>query len=150
MVINPIVGVYIPITWIPIKGGMTIPNIATFDHGTYVWTPTPPSNSGKWKFKGTPCKLRNLNVSWYLNHSGTCKSFTCTFFWIEQVLEELNFGLRKNTLHSLSSAKGWGTPLEWTQGNCESLRESPETGSPGLFMSQTSFEFKEIGSRFIP
>ena len=33
--INPIVGVYIPIIRIPIKGGMTIPNIATFDHGTY-------------------------------------------------------------------------------------------------------------------
>ena len=31
MVINPIVGVYIPIIRIPIKGGMTIPNIATFD-----------------------------------------------------------------------------------------------------------------------
>ena len=35
MVINPIVGVYIPIIRIPIKGWMTIPNIATFDHGTY-------------------------------------------------------------------------------------------------------------------
>ena len=35
MVINPIGGVYIPIIRIPIKGGMTIPNIATFDHGTY-------------------------------------------------------------------------------------------------------------------
>ena len=35
MVINPIVGVYIPIIRIPIKGGMTIPNIATFDHSTY-------------------------------------------------------------------------------------------------------------------
>ena len=34
MVINPIVGVYIPIARIPIKGGMTIPYIATFDHGT--------------------------------------------------------------------------------------------------------------------
>ncbi len=42
MVINPIVGVYIPIIYniyiymdirIPIKGGMTIRNIATFDHG---------------------------------------------------------------------------------------------------------------------
>ena len=33
--INPIVGVYIPIIRIPIKGGMTIPNIATFDHGTH-------------------------------------------------------------------------------------------------------------------
>ena len=32
--INPIVGVYIPIIRIPIKGGMTIPNIATLDHGT--------------------------------------------------------------------------------------------------------------------
>ena len=31
---NPMVGVYIPIIRIPIKGGMTIPNIATFDHGT--------------------------------------------------------------------------------------------------------------------
>ena len=40
MVINPIVGVYIPIMRIPIKGGMTIPNIATFDHGTYIWNPT--------------------------------------------------------------------------------------------------------------
>ena len=36
MVINPIIGFYIPIMRIPIKGGMTIPNIATFDHGTYV------------------------------------------------------------------------------------------------------------------
>ena len=35
MVINPIVGVYIPIIRIPNKGGMTIPNIATFDHGTH-------------------------------------------------------------------------------------------------------------------
>ena len=35
MVINPIVGVYIPIIRIPIKGGMTISNIVTFDHGTY-------------------------------------------------------------------------------------------------------------------
>ena len=35
MVISPIVGVYIPIIRIPIKGGMTITNIATFDHGTY-------------------------------------------------------------------------------------------------------------------
>ena len=32
--INPIVGVYIHIIRIPIKGGMTIPNLATFDHGT--------------------------------------------------------------------------------------------------------------------
>ena len=37
MVINPIVGVYIPIIRIPIKGWMTIPNIATFDHGTYMF-----------------------------------------------------------------------------------------------------------------
>ena len=31
-----IVGVYIPIIRIPTKGGMTIPNIGTFDHGTDV------------------------------------------------------------------------------------------------------------------
>ena len=35
MVINPIVGVYIPTVRIPIKRGMTIPNMATFDHGTH-------------------------------------------------------------------------------------------------------------------
>ena len=35
MVINPIVGVYIPIIRIPIKGGMTIPNIRSLDPGTY-------------------------------------------------------------------------------------------------------------------
>ena len=36
MVINPIVGVYISIIRIPIKGGRSpIPNIATFDHGTF-------------------------------------------------------------------------------------------------------------------
>ena len=35
MVINPIVVVFIPIIRIPITGGMTIPNIATFDHGTH-------------------------------------------------------------------------------------------------------------------
>ena len=33
--LNPIIGFYIPIIRIPIKSGMTIPNIATFDHGTY-------------------------------------------------------------------------------------------------------------------
>ena len=38
MVINPIVGVYIPVIRIPIKGGRSpIPNIATFDHGTCVF-----------------------------------------------------------------------------------------------------------------
>ena len=37
MVINLIIGAYIPIIRIPIKGGMTIPNIATFDHGTHVF-----------------------------------------------------------------------------------------------------------------
>ncbi len=39
--INPIVAVYIPIIRIPIKGGMTIPNTRSFDHGTYsdgCWT----------------------------------------------------------------------------------------------------------------
>ena len=42
MGINPIVGVYIPIIRIPIKGGMTIRNIATFDHGTYIYIYTWP------------------------------------------------------------------------------------------------------------
>ena len=35
MVINLIVGVYIPIIRIPIKGGMTIPNIRSLDCGTF-------------------------------------------------------------------------------------------------------------------
>ena len=35
MVINPIVGVYIPIIRIPIKGEMAIPNIGSLDPGTY-------------------------------------------------------------------------------------------------------------------
>ena len=35
MVINLIVGVYVPIIRIPIKGGMTIPNIRSLDPGTY-------------------------------------------------------------------------------------------------------------------
>ena len=35
MVINPIVGVYIPIITIPIKGEMTIPNIGSLDPGTH-------------------------------------------------------------------------------------------------------------------
>ena len=39
MVINPIVGVYIPIIRIPIKGGMTLLNIEIFDHGTFVEMP---------------------------------------------------------------------------------------------------------------
>ena len=36
MVINPIVGVNIPIIRIPIKGGMTIPNTMSLDPGTYI------------------------------------------------------------------------------------------------------------------
>ena len=36
MVINPIVGVYIPIIRIPIKGWMTIPNTRSLDPGTYL------------------------------------------------------------------------------------------------------------------
>ena len=35
MVINPIVGVYIPIIRIPIKGWMTIPNTRSLDPGSY-------------------------------------------------------------------------------------------------------------------
>ena len=53
MVINPIVGVYIPIIRIPITGGMTIPNIATFDHGTHkspIWVVS--NNAKVWEFYG--------------------------------------------------------------------------------------------------
>ncbi len=35
MVINPIVGVYIPIIRIPIKGWMTIPNTRSLDPGSH-------------------------------------------------------------------------------------------------------------------
>ena len=56
MVINPIVGVYIPIIRIPIKGGMTIPNIATFDHGTYgyIW----------WVFDWKVCMFAKFSRVW--------------------------------------------------------------------------------------
>ena len=37
MVINPIVGVYIPIVRIPSKGGMTMTNIGSLDPGTYIY-----------------------------------------------------------------------------------------------------------------
>ncbi len=41
-------GLYtVPIARIPIKGGMTIPNIATFDHGTYDVKSTESSKHGK-------------------------------------------------------------------------------------------------------
>ena len=36
MIINAIVGVCIPIIRIPIKGGMTIPNIGSLDRGAHV------------------------------------------------------------------------------------------------------------------
>ena len=42
------VGVQIPIIRIPTKGGMTIPNIATFDHGTHGF---PNRVSKKWRSK---------------------------------------------------------------------------------------------------
>ena len=37
MVTNSLVGVYIPMIRIPIKGGMTIPNIRSLDPDTHVW-----------------------------------------------------------------------------------------------------------------
>ena len=64
MVINPIIGFYIPIIRISIKGGMTIPNIATFDHGTHdhydhwktplslwlcFWSIHSQENTGRWR-----------------------------------------------------------------------------------------------------
>ena len=54
MVINPIVGVYIPIIRIPIKGGMTIPNIATFDYGTCKNSTPPKFNSSHLKIGLNP------------------------------------------------------------------------------------------------
>ena len=46
MVINPIVGVYIPIIRIPIKGWMTIPNTRSLDPGSMVNTQVPFSEPG--------------------------------------------------------------------------------------------------------
>ena len=68
--INPLVGVYIPIIRIPIKGGMTIPNIATFDHGTYGCQPKnrggkPPKMDGL--FHGKPYEqMDDLGVPLFL------------------------------------------------------------------------------------
>ena len=68
--INPIVGVYIPIIRIPIKGGMTIPNTRTFDHGTY----------------NDPCEIRAL-VMWGLFHkpSKTLQE-SGTRWWFQNIL----------------------------------------------------------------
>ena len=60
MVINPIVGVYIPIIRIPIKGGMTIPNIATFDHGTN----DKKNNNHKYNLGSPPTQNASLLASW--------------------------------------------------------------------------------------
>ncbi len=70
MVINPIVGVYIPIIRIPIKGGMTIPNIATFDHGTYII----PNGGETWWFALVQSLKKNtLNESKLYEPSGGFK-----------------------------------------------------------------------------
>ena len=68
MVINPIIGIYIPIIRIPIKGGMTIPNIATFDHGTHgdFWLPKPWFTVGHfyritWSHLGVPIHWSTVN-----------------------------------------------------------------------------------------
>ena len=73
MVINPIVGVYIPVIRIPIKGGMAIPNMATFDHGTSV-------NNKFQKNLGDLVKGTEMVVS-----CGSDNSWTCSIqkFWRE-------------------------------------------------------------------
>ena len=58
--INPIVGVYIPIIRIPIKGGMTIPNIRSFDHGTYV--------DGSEIWRSPPFGMKNTLVNTGINY----------------------------------------------------------------------------------
>ena len=70
MVINPIVGVYIPIIRIPIKGGMTIPNIATFDHGTCFLI----GNCGRfWGIKLICCFFQKLwSCSFSMGHLNHC------------------------------------------------------------------------------
>ena len=79
--INPIVGVYIPIIRIPIKGGMTIPNIATLDHGT----------CGKWRFslgiptywlwKTPPLQDINLDEARELVDEERDRDLPGVFFW---------------------------------------------------------------------
>ncbi len=61
MVINPIVGVYIPIIRIPIKGGMTIPNIGSLDPGTYKVCPVLVATSGF----ATSRVLEKVNQTYY-------------------------------------------------------------------------------------
>ena len=60
------VGVQIPIIRIPTKGGMTIPNIATFDHGTHGF---PNRVSKKWRSKdlGFQCAFaRHQREGWHM------------------------------------------------------------------------------------
>ena len=81
MVINPIVGVYIPIIRIPIKGGMTIPDIATFDHGTYHTLGCPPSQDASHHqdyepFLGSGDPELNLHLPQASWEGGQPKSYT--------------------------------------------------------------------------
>ena len=113
MVINPIVGVYIPIIRIPIKGGMTIPNIATFDHGTNGRpSPIPKSIQECWSLSKTLsqentiqrrhwCSLEQLISSLCLQfHSNLLNSFgrknssLCTHTCRIRMCIELIFGPR--------------------------------------------------------
>ena len=57
--------VYRPIIRIPIKGGMTIPNIATFDHGTYASLRIP-SRTNQYFME---CQPRVLNIAQVISHS---------------------------------------------------------------------------------
>ena len=64
MVINPIIGVYIPIIRIPIKGWMTIPNTRSLDPGSYQ----------PWSFfftKNPPPKVANIGGSLDAKFLGT-------------------------------------------------------------------------------
>ncbi len=86
MVINPIVGVYIPIIRIPVKGGMTIPNIATFDHGTYSLNLLFPSFEHPW------CLLRLKGLKKRLGGV-----FDNSDVWVTQVNLRFPVKLQSNT-----------------------------------------------------
>ena len=86
MVINPIVGVYIPIIRIPIKKcGMTIPNIATFDHGTTYSLRLFQIQSLLYEFRG---HLKSYESTIFFSHETICpdeycNQAICRFFgWI--------------------------------------------------------------------
>ena len=100
MVINPIVGVYIPIIRIPIKGGMTIPNIRSFDCGTC---------SFQILHAEVPCNNPYCYIGFYLcSFSVMLYIYTCDILWYNKPRQScIRRELKYTHTRRLKHEKGW-------------------------------------------